>query len=160
MKKLSQINEHLWSGIIKRSETGEVRKEDDVDLLDIDQFQEYLNDHYDITYYGNVVATSWVYAIRLAVNGDYNALLKLKSKKWYLIISCHPNIERKRTFLSKEIKNKYVNKIEDDGGFLATITYEINLQSNKDVLHFIDDFIKMPKPDDFDNEKMIKKVKN
>ena len=160
MKKLSQINEHLWSGIIKRSETGEVRKEDDVDLLDIDQFQEYLNDHYDITYYGNVVATSWVYAIRLAVNGDYNALLKLKSKKWYLIISCHPNIERKRTFLSKEIKNKYVNEIEDDGGFLATITYEINLQSNKDVLHFIDDFIKMPKPDDFDNEKMIKKVKN
>ena len=159
---MSRLNEHLWSGIIHRSETGESRKEDDVDLLDIDQFQEYLNDHYDITYYGKVVATGidGVYAIRLAVNGDYNALLKLKSKKWYLIILCHPNIERKRTFLSKEIKNKYVNKIEDDGGFLATITYEINLQTNKDVLHFIDDFIKMPKPDDFDNEKMIKKVKN
>jgi hypothetical protein len=30
MKKLSQINEHLWSGIIKRSETGELRKEDGV----------------------------------------------------------------------------------------------------------------------------------
>ena len=157
---MSRLNEHLWSGIIHRSETGESRKEDDVDLLDIDQFQEYLNDHYDITYYGKVVATSWVYGIRLAVMGDYNAFMKLKSKTWYLEISCHPNIERKRTFLSKEIKNKYVNEIEDDGGFSTTITYVINLQTNKDVLHFIDDFIKMPKPDDFDNKKMIKKVKN
>ena len=30
MKKLSQINEHLWSGIIKRSESGEIRKENGV----------------------------------------------------------------------------------------------------------------------------------
>lgn len=33
MKKLSMINEHLWSGIIHRSETGETRKEDDVNLI-------------------------------------------------------------------------------------------------------------------------------
>lgn len=30
MKKLSQINEHLWSGIISRSESGNVRREDGV----------------------------------------------------------------------------------------------------------------------------------
>ena len=30
MRKLSQINEHLWSGIIKRSESGEIRKENGV----------------------------------------------------------------------------------------------------------------------------------
>jgi hypothetical protein len=30
MKKLSQINEHLWSGIIHRSESGEIRKENGV----------------------------------------------------------------------------------------------------------------------------------
>lgn len=33
MRKLSDINEHLWSGIIHRSETGEVRKED-MELFD------------------------------------------------------------------------------------------------------------------------------
>lgn len=30
MKRMSQINEHLWSGIIQRSETGDRRKEDGV----------------------------------------------------------------------------------------------------------------------------------
>lgn len=40
------INEHLWSGIIHRSETGEERKEDNVNLLDFDGLYNYLNKHY------------------------------------------------------------------------------------------------------------------
>ena len=41
------LTEHLWSGIIHRSETGKPRKEDDVDLLDICEFFDYLNNHYE-----------------------------------------------------------------------------------------------------------------
>jgi hypothetical protein len=44
---MRRLTEHLWSGIIHRSETGETRKEDDVDLLDIDEFFDYLNNHYE-----------------------------------------------------------------------------------------------------------------
>jgi hypothetical protein len=40
------LNEHLWSGIIHRSETGEERKEDDVNLLDFDGLCDYLNKQY------------------------------------------------------------------------------------------------------------------
>jgi hypothetical protein len=43
MKKLSMINEHLWSGIIKRSETGEMRKENSY----MSEIVDYLNKHYE-----------------------------------------------------------------------------------------------------------------
>ena len=44
---MRRMNEHLWSGIIHRSETGETRKEDDINLLDSDGLFEYIIDHYD-----------------------------------------------------------------------------------------------------------------
>lgn len=40
------LNEHLWSGIIHRSETGEERKEDDVNLLDNKGLYKYLKKRY------------------------------------------------------------------------------------------------------------------
>lgn len=40
------MNEHLWSGIIHRSETGEERKEDDINVLDLEGFKEWLKKHY------------------------------------------------------------------------------------------------------------------
>jgi hypothetical protein len=43
---MNRLNEHLWSGIIHRSETGEVRKEDDVDFLDMEELLEYIQERY------------------------------------------------------------------------------------------------------------------
>ena len=47
MKESKELTEHLWSGIIHRSETGEVRKEDDVNILSKKDFYDYILDHYD-----------------------------------------------------------------------------------------------------------------
>ena len=44
MKKLS---ESVWADIHKRSNGKQVRKEDDVDNLDMEEFYDYLNDHYE-----------------------------------------------------------------------------------------------------------------
>ena len=47
MKESKELTEHLWSGIIHRSETGEVRKEDDVNLLDKEGLFNYILKHYN-----------------------------------------------------------------------------------------------------------------
>ena len=44
MRKLS---ESIWSDIQDRSSGETIRKEDDVDNLDMDEFFDYLNDHYE-----------------------------------------------------------------------------------------------------------------
>ena len=41
------IKESIWSDIQDRSAGETVRKEDDVDNLDMDEFYDYLNDHYE-----------------------------------------------------------------------------------------------------------------
>jgi hypothetical protein len=48
MKRLSNIEESIWSDIQKRSSGETIRKEDDVNLLDITEFYKYLLDRYYI----------------------------------------------------------------------------------------------------------------
>ena len=47
MKKLSDITESIWSDIQDRSAGDTVRKEDDVNLLDKDEFYDYLKNKYN-----------------------------------------------------------------------------------------------------------------
>jgi len=47
MKKLSDINESVWSDIHKRSNGEQIRKEDDVNLLDKDGLLKYINEKYE-----------------------------------------------------------------------------------------------------------------
>ena len=47
MRKLSEITESIWSDMQDRSAGENVRKEDDVDLLDRDGFYDYLVNHYE-----------------------------------------------------------------------------------------------------------------
>ena len=46
IKKISNIKESIWSDIQDRSMGKTVRKEDDINLLDIDEFFVYLTEHY------------------------------------------------------------------------------------------------------------------
>ena len=155
---MGRLNEHLWSGIIHRSETGEVRKEDDVDLLDIEQFQEYLNDHYEIFGRNEVSCSNskrtsiFIFLYRGAYDTAY--ICTPTTNIEYYFDGTLPSYILENT-LSNEFKNKYIMHKSEFSN-----RYKTNIKTNTDVLHFIDDFIKMPKPDDFDNEKMIKKVKN
>ena len=41
------LKESIWADIHKRSNGSQIRKEDDVDNLDMDGFYDYLNDHYE-----------------------------------------------------------------------------------------------------------------
>jgi hypothetical protein len=55
---MGKLNEHLWSGIIHRSETGESRKENDVDFLDMNSLLDYIQKRYDGCYgFGNIGIT-------------------------------------------------------------------------------------------------------
>lgn len=155
---MKELTEHLWSGIIHRSETGETRKEDNVDLLDWEQFEDYLNDHYKIAYYDTVACTMGNNFIRLSVNGC-SVLLKLNNHIWELIIFAghrEQNLIVHNLLLNKMVKDYIVKILEDNPN---RIKYETNIKTNKGILRFINDFIKMPKLEKFNIENMIKKVK-
>jgi len=49
MKKLSNINESVWGGMLSRSTGDTVRKEDNVNLLNMEGFEKYLEAHYTYT---------------------------------------------------------------------------------------------------------------
>lgn len=51
---MSKLNEHLWSGIIHRSETGEERKEDSVDSLDLRGLLDYIDENYESPWYCSI----------------------------------------------------------------------------------------------------------
>ena len=46
MRKLSEITESIWSDMQDRSAGEEIRKEDDINLLDSDGLYDYINKHY------------------------------------------------------------------------------------------------------------------
>ena len=49
MKKLSNIDESVWSDIHKRSNGTQTRKEDDINHMNRDEFFDYLDEHYTYT---------------------------------------------------------------------------------------------------------------
>jgi hypothetical protein len=61
-----RVNEHLWSGIIRRSETGEVRKEDDVDLLDKSELVDYIERNYKCIWKHHI----YINSINISVGGS------------------------------------------------------------------------------------------
>jgi len=45
-----KVNESAWGDMMRRGSGEEIRKEDDIDLIDQDQFYEYLKKHYKVDY--------------------------------------------------------------------------------------------------------------
>ena len=64
---MKELYEHLWCGIIHRSETGEVRKEDDVNLLSKEEFYDYILDHYNFPDLGKSIYSYSKYAMAFAL---------------------------------------------------------------------------------------------
>ena len=101
MKKLSNIlNESVWGGMLNRSVGDSIRKEDDVNLMDITSFVDYLNEIY------------LLYDRSIYIKGDNTIiipLLKTKEKAisgWpiYLILQNYDDdmLERKLYFSNKQ----------------------------------------------------------
>ena len=49
MKKLSKLDESIWADIHKRSNGSQIRKEDDIELLDMTGLYDYILAHYELT---------------------------------------------------------------------------------------------------------------
>lgn len=148
------LNEHLWSGIIHRSETGEVRKEDDIDLLDINEFLDYLTRNYDLYPELNYKNTSFSINLYTGID-DYNSIdfcYKMNSKNSFISIIpinydynvIDADIKIFLNSCTDEFKKKYNIELDEKLYNKQLIRLNINkLIGNTDCIHFLDDYIKM-----------------
>ena len=129
------LYEHLWSGIIHRSETGEERKENDVNLFDLLQLVEYLENRYnkkgDICYNRNenrIYLFSNLIDLKYALNDS-------------CIIELAPTFTGSYhldKYFSQEILTKYNFQESNRRG-----KYDINGLTNKDFIEILDDHYKI-----------------
>ena len=106
MKKLSKITESIWSDMQDRSVGKTVRKEDDVNLLDVQGFVEYLRNIYK-----NVDTEFYIFK-------DLNDIItvpifKTEPETWFIKYDCNKEeVYIWKHFLNKE--NKLFDKLNDD----------------------------------------------
>lgn len=84
MKKLSKIIESLWSDIQSRSTGDTVRKEDDVNLMNGEQFYDYLQKHYNTLSKEQFNIDESFYQYKISV-----PLLKKDNTPFYLYIESY-----------------------------------------------------------------------
>ena len=79
------IEESLWSEIQDRSSGDAIRKEDDVNLLDLDEFYEYIKEHYkaNVKYY----AMGGGSGAAISVDITEDILLLYKPKRGHILLS-------------------------------------------------------------------------
>ncbi len=146
---MNKLNEHLWSGIIHRSETGETRKEDDVNLLDVNGFIDYLTSHYDL--YPNYLNDAFSIEIYSNYQDDYITGITFRyvmdsTKSIICVVSDgNANSAIKHVHLfSDEFKKKYnitlIKNLYDKTDFIIN-----KMMRNSDCIHFLDDYIEMCK---------------
>jgi hypothetical protein len=150
------LNEHLWSGIIRRSETGEARKEDDIDLLDINEFRDYLTRNYVLYPKLRYKNTAIVIDLYTGIDdSDYNYIsfcYKMNSENSFIdigtvyddYIAINADIKIFLNRCTDEFKKKYNIELNKDFYNYQKIQFDINkLMKNTDCIHFLDDYIKM-----------------
>ena len=129
MRKLSKITETYWSGMNKRSQGTRVRKEDDPENFDKEQFFNYLRSRYENvnTPNGEKIFTSESDVISIPILMDKNKY-ELNGKKYnivyYLQIWDVDNSKRDMTF---HISGKVMRK---NNVFSQTLKVNIFLYQN------------------------------
>lgn len=143
------INEHLWSRIIHRSETGESRKEDDINLLDVDGFRDYLTNHYDL--YPNYWNDAFSIEIYFNYLDEYITRITFhyamnSTKSTICVISdgnANSAIKQVHLFSDEFIKKYDITLIEN---IFDKSDFAINkMMRNSDCIQFLDDYIEMCK---------------
>ena len=109
MKKLSKITESIWSDIQDRSAGDTVRKEDDINLMNIEDFCDYLNDNYISedgyrTY--RIYYVSKVLSIAVLVDGPAN-FYSIKYDYGHNMIYLNDEIEDCVPELCQKLKNNF-----------------------------------------------------
>ena len=109
MKKLSKITESIWSDIQDRSAGDTVRKEDDINLMSIEDFCGYLNDNYISedgyrTY--RIYYVSKVLSIAVLMDGSAN-FYSIKYDYGHNMIYLNDEIEDCVPELCQKLKNNF-----------------------------------------------------
>jgi hypothetical protein len=166
MKKLSMINEHLWSGIIKRSETGDLRKEDSY----MSEIVDYLNNHYEYHPYGyndkkKIIETSsgdyFLSRIDLFIHEAFVESVEIfyhseKSRGYpddKYVISVFPQYQKTHNdvFINKvnELANEFNGSVDND-----YVIFLFNVKNDETVYNFLDKVIEL-----FSIKKSLIKIK-
>ena len=136
---MNRLNEHLWSGIIHRSETGEVRKEDDVNFLDMEELLEYIRERYTDCPNFSIGSTSVdekTLHIYVGVDQGHSHFLQtimFASDREYCHIWTEDGVVSLDAFLQKKGYNSNPNVIVGS-------TYN-DIQANNQFLKLLDSFI-------------------
>ena len=123
MRKLSEITESIWSDMQDRSAGEEIRKEDDINLLDRDGFYNYIMEHYK-------TATEDVtgpYAIINSENADYIniPILEDETNTLYRVIIWHFNTDER--YITIPLRKLF--------GVFVKLRDTFKLQSNEDRIN-------------------------
>ena len=97
IKKISNIKESIWSDIQDRSMGKTVRKEDDINLLDVDEFIEYLKKSYNVLIHDRIIGFyiedhKCKISIPIEMN-DYNETPNMGNRILSIIIDLEPGGE-------------------------------------------------------------------
>ena len=135
------IKESIWSDIQDRSSGETVRKEDEINNLDISGLWDYINDNYrNLSHRESWVSKHDIGSfIHLPIFNRFGRLfgiyIKFNTDKLYAI-----QIEANKRICSEFIsilEKDY--EIDDNGGFgMVMIKYKTNEFTNTDVIHIID----------------------
>lgn len=154
-----RINEHLWSGIIHRSETGEVRKEDDLNsITDRYEFKDYLNNCYAGFIYNSaegqeeksvdvcLYMTSTLYSILKSIYLHYymNSNLFTIECIFSDSLAYDSGDFNTNTLFSKEFKKKYDIRYKNKRKHRKTFAGNKKMDNNMCV-QFLNDYIEMCK---------------
>jgi hypothetical protein len=86
--KESMINESVWVDIHKRSNGTQIRKEDDVNLLDLEEFYAYIKNHYNTKVeYIDLESMGGANGDVLGVDITDNIILFYKPQRGYILLS-------------------------------------------------------------------------
>ena len=106
MKKLSKITESIWSDMQDRSAGDVVRREDDVNLMNEEEFCDYLNDNYISKYkiaYSEISKGIHIPILNKVMYFDYSIIYNYKNNT----ISMNDEVESFCPELCKKIKENF-----------------------------------------------------
>lgn len=138
-KDLKKVNESVWADIHRRSNGIQVRKEDDVNLLSLEEFYEYIKKHYKSKVeYIDLDPMGGGNGDVLGVDITENVILFYKPKRGHILLSWS-KVKIPIPFFD-ELTDRF--KIENPNAMRRIITEKDGSCTNKTFIDVIDFFVK------------------
>ena len=166
MRKLSEITESIWSDMQDRSAGEEIRKEDDINLLDSDGLYDYINKHYKrIAPFAFITNTGGMLSVPIIRGTVHNCVWYSPESEIKAVSIGDGMISQVDGLLNLLYDNfsiKEINGENNDGKY--TTLYWVSPKDGSEVTNkfFIDviDFLLENIPESPNYKKSIKKIEN